>query len=236
MTRIVIISLIGILSIGGCSSDYAEKPTTQVDPGWMASALLFRDIEKSVVLLRAYSSEDRYLWSGSAVVTAISPEGEAILVTAKHCVEGAAHLRVVYDYQERDAKLLQKGSHDWAIISSSGDKLKASPRIADLRKVPKFSRVYAAGYALKIPSITLTEGFVLGYSASEVSSNARDLRISAPIIFGNSGGGVFTPRGGVPSLIAITVAGRLVSGQFVTHMSLCVSLEDIIAEGGKLDG
>lgn len=187
-------------------------------------AASFQTIDQSVPLIRAYDALGAPAWHGSGVALAKDK-----VLTAKHVVTGGASYSVILDGREATVVDVVRGSSDWALVTLDRE---IGLRPVQIAPEPKrFTRCYAVGHALALKSVTLTEGYT---QDSEVIEGVRVLRISAPIIFGNSGGGVFTLRGGVPALIGISVAGLTANGQFVAHMALAVSLEDIRKEGGQI--
>lgn len=124
--------------------------------------------------------------------------GGGVVVTAKHCVDeleaGAMTEVGVVVYQ--DEKL------DFALLY---DLSKAEHSNVEMR-APKFGeRVYTVGYPVQLATrtqeLTVTDGLFAG-----PAGNDGELRITAPIYFGNSGGGCWGTDG---ALVGITVSGFL---------------------------
>lgn len=138
--------------------------------------------------------------------------GHGRLVTAKHCVDELK----LGDKTSIGMLAYVSADRDFAVLISQ-ERIKNSP--AELRAPRLGEHVYAVGYpvqlATKQQELTVTDGVVSGPSDKEGS-----LRFTAPIYYGNSGGGVWAEDG---SLIGISVSGFLQ----MPGMNFLVSAEDI---------
>lgn len=140
--------------------------------------------------------------------------GTGILITAKHCVDGEEQGlgsqsdagMVIYISPDLDFALLFDSSR----MDQPRPVLRA-PRIGE--------HVYAIGYpaqlATKKQALTVTDGVMAGPDDGE-----GHLRFTAPIYFGNSGGGVWGEDG---ALVGISVSGFL----NIPGMNFLVSAADV---------
>jgi S1-C subfamily serine protease len=78
----------------------------------------------------------------------------------------------------------------------------------------------AVGHALGLPDVTVTVG--------NIQTSGNDfIRMSSPIIFGNSGGGLYVVRRGKLVLAGIVVAVFQSNGSAVYHMGIAIPLSTI---------
>lgn len=146
--------------------------------------------------------------------------GYGRVVTAKHCVEdddpernwdiGAATSVGVLTYKSPEFDFAVLVNQDWV-----------KHPVVDLRAPRLGEHVYAVGYPVQLATdkqeLTVTDGVAAGPFDEE-----GHLRITAPIYFGNSGGGCWAEDG---SLLGITVSGYL----SMPGMNYVVSAEDVAA-------
>lgn len=144
--------------------------------------------------------------------------GMGRVVTAKHCVEDEDPTRnwelgdktsigvVVFKSDDRDFAVLV--NQDW--VKHPAPMMRA-PRMGE--------HVYTVGYPVQVVTdkqeLTVTDGVAAGPLDDE-----GHLRITAPIYYGNSGGGCWAEDG---SLVGITVSGVLQ----LPGMNYMVSAEDV---------
>lgn len=140
--------------------------------------------------------------------------GRGMVVTARHCVDelepgtDTAEGYLVYKSASRDFAVL----FDTARLDAASVCLRA-PRIGE--------RLYAVGYPAQLAdpgeqALTVTDGVFAGPTDASDGS----VRITAPIWYGNSGGGVWATDG---CLLGISVSGYL----RVPGMNYMVSSPDI---------
>lgn len=141
--------------------------------------------------------------------------GRGMVVTAKHCVD---ELDAGTDTDE--GYLVYKSvARDFAVLFDTGrlDAVRACMR------APKFGEhLYAVGYPAQLAApaemaLTVTDGVFAGPTDESDGS----VRITAPIWFGNSGGGVWADDG---CLLGISVSGFLQ----VPGMNYMVASPDIV--------
>lgn len=161
---------------------------------------------------------------GSGVV--VGPER---VLTARHMVEGAASWNVKIGGRSVPARCIMRGEgpfDDWALLESAGRLGEAVPVLEYGRNEPLvYSRAVAIGFGLGWNSPSVTVGHIQSYSDGMC-------RFSAPITFGNSGGGLFAVVDGRLRLIAITVAVGVGKGSAVEHMGIGVPVPLIRRQGG----
>jgi S1-C subfamily serine protease len=218
----VLIGLFGCLVIGALACcnvtnlTFVEKTTVP----W--SYLDLADSSVSVAVLR---SDGTPVVGGSGTIV---PGGRVL--TARHVVEQAAGMKLVvlddYEVQRSNAVVLTMGpaddpAEDWAILVMETPFGRAAvlPNIGDAMR-SRYSRVWAVGYPLWSKACIITEGRFQGKEFGL-------LRITAPIIYGNSGGGLFASAAGKPVLIGIPVRLHLAGGP-ISHMALCVDIQELV--------
>lgn len=129
--------------------------------------------------------------------------GRGFVVTAKHCVDdeetqddglGRQYKAGLVVYVHKDL--------DFAILFDAGRLENKQPRL----RAPRLGEhVYAIGYPVQVvtekQALTVTDGIMCGPDDGEGHA-----RFTAPIYYGNSGGGVWAEDG---ALIGISVSGVL---------------------------
>jgi len=151
---------------------------------------------------------------GSGVV--IAPN---LMLTAAHIVDGNSDLKVNGKPIKRIIK--SNAKTDIALIEVEI----SCPCVAIAQNIPEMDqKVYTVGYPLGMEQF-LTEGRVQYF---ELPKNR--MITSIPVIFGNSGGGVFTLEDGTYKLVGIVSGVAQICDQFmpvctpVTHLSAIVDL------------
>lgn len=138
--------------------------------------------------------------------------GRGVLVTAKHCVDEME----LGDETESGMIIYVSPDPDFALLFDTARLDNPRPAI----RAPKLGEhVYAIGYpvqlATKTQELTVTDGVMCGPGDGNGS-----LRFTAPIYFGNSGGGVWAEDG---SFVGVSVAGFLE----MPGMNFLVSAADV---------
>ena len=138
--------------------------------------------------------------------------GRGLVLTAAHCVDqhspgnDTSVGMLVYQSRSRDFAVL----FDTARLANPSVKLRAPN---------KYERVYAVGYPVQLGSrlqeLTVTDGLIAGPVDDEGC-----YRFTAPIYYGNSGGGVWATDG---ALVGLSVSGYLE----LPAMNYLVSAADI---------
>jgi S1-C subfamily serine protease len=166
--------------------------------------------------------------SGSAVAMG-SSEGFEYFITARHCVDGAEIIMLTgkgSSFRVINRVMGKTPDDDWAILMcKEGSSPKWPTPAIDLGDLKLYEPCVAIGYPLGIETPTVTYGNIQG----SISEKRR--RISAPIIFGNSGGAVFVKRGSGLSLVGLVIAGYAQrNGSLVPHMGIMYSMAAIAKE------
>ena len=168
---------------------------------------------------------------GSGVIIKSSPE-ETLILTAAHVVDEGVEIRAKRNHSTYVYWLqllrIGKGDHsDWAILRAP---FWIAPAVSlSEEEYPDLNQyVLSAGYALGFEDITVTEGRYQGYLNGF-------LRTTAPIIYGNSGGGMYQLVKGRLKLIGI--CSRIFgaygsSGPPMPFMNLTLGLTSIEIDGG----
>ncbi len=116
------------------------------------------------------------------------------LVTAKHCIPDDAKAGDPYEGGELT---YISPSYDFAVVKVPDARLAIAIHTGVIGE-----RVYVVGYPVQLGSekqeLTVTDGLVAGPTDHE-----GQMRITAPVYFGNSGGGVWSDRG---ELVGIAVS------------------------------
>jgi S1-C subfamily serine protease len=138
--------------------------------------------------------------------------GRGIVVTAKHCVD---HLELGGE-TEAGMVIYMSPDLDFALLFDAGRLQNPRPAI----RAPRLGEhIYAIGYpvqlATKEQELTVTDGIVCGPGDGE-----GHLRITAPIYYGNSGGGLWAEDG---AFVGVTVSGFLE----MPGMNFVVSAADV---------
>lgn len=143
--------------------------------------------------------------------TAVSV-GNGMVLTAAHCVD-----EVQLGADTSVGMLVYRSTvRDFAVLFDTGRLHAAAVK---LRAPNKYEHVYAVGYPVQLVSdrqeLTVTDGLIAGPVAAD-----GEWRITAPIFYGNSGGGVWAEDG---SLVGLSVSGILA----MPAMNYIVSAGDI---------
>ncbi len=122
--------------------------------------------------------------------------GRGFVLTAKHCVDQFTFL----DATSVGVVMFQAPDRDYAVLFDSD---RQYDRRACVRSPVLGEHVYAVGYptqrATRKAALTVTDGII---STTETDNDGQ-IRTSAPLFFGNSGGGLWANDG---CLVGITVA------------------------------
>jgi len=158
--------------------------------------------------------EDHEGGYGSGVV--IRQADTAMILTAFHVIDGAKTLKVSHRDSMTGALLQTDGKvvrvdrvHDLALVETKpiwpGSALLVTYEQYD-GDLTSFQECLQAGYPLLTETVHISYGLICN-----LDDHGR-LRTSAPIVYGNSGGGVFAKIDGKWRLIGILQAVRLVDG------------------------
>jgi tetratricopeptide (TPR) repeat protein len=144
---------------------------------------VFKQVSKSVVVIKTYDEKGKFIVSGSGVV--IDKDGN--VVTNYHVIERAAKLIVAYDKKEyRAAPQYIDRIRDVCTLSVRG--LNAEPvSLGNTSKIEIGSTVYAIGYPMAV-GLTFSDGMV---SSLRETTGGHYIQFTAPISSGSSGGGLF---------------------------------------------
>ena len=140
--------------------------------------------------------------------------GTGILITAKHCVDGEE--QGLGSQSSAGMVIYISPVLDFALLFDSARMNHPVPAM----RAPKLGEhVYAIGFPVQLSTkeqkLTVTDGIMAGPDDGE-----GHLRFTAPIYFGNSGGGVWAEDG---ALIGISVSGFL----SLPGMNYLVSVADV---------
>lgn len=117
------------------------------------------------------------------------------VVTAKHCLEDDAKVGDSYE----GGRVTHIGASDWAVFGNPGPLW--APYI-EMRPARLGEHLYVVGYPVQLEDgkvqLTVTDGIAAG-----PTDNDGFARITAPVYFGNSGGGVWGDDG---ALLGVAVA------------------------------
>lgn len=220
---------IPLLLLAGCTDVHYPRffgsrgelpPETSQDP-------LFKTLDRVLagsVQVYALNSEGQGISKGSGVVVGVGK-----YLTARHMTEAASSWVVKLGARNVPARCIAKGGgpfDDWALLESERGLGEAVPVLDHGRPLPgAFTQAVAVGYGLGYSDPTVTVGHlqVVG---------TQYIRFSAPITFGNSGGGLYTLIDGELTLVAITVAVGVGGGNAVEHMGVGVPIPLIRKQGG----
>lgn len=131
--------------------------------------------------------------------------GEYKVVTAKHCVNDDAE---VGDQYESGKLTYISDAFDFAVFTSDDPRTYAGPPI-HMRPARFGEHVYVVGFPVQLfgeQELTITDGIVAGPVDHDFQS-----RITAPVYFGNSGGGVWGDDGALLG-IAVSIYAANVPG------------------------
>ena len=221
----------------GCSTTVVSPCNPLVVPS-------FDPVAAATVQIKTFKEDGSGIASGSGIVVGMgiySPvstmkakkTGTRIL-TAKHLLEGEGltTLRVYQGDKVLAAVPEQLGlgsEADWMTLICDGVIGKPVSLVPAGAPVSEFEPCAVMGHPLTIATPTLTEGRIQ-------AAESWGIRISAPIIFGNSGGGLFVVRDGRWVLAGVTVGIYATGfGIPITHMGLCVDVRAILAQGAELN-
>lgn len=179
--------------------------------------------------------------AGSVQIIAVDIKGEGLsrgsgvvvgfrrILTARHMTEDGASTWVVKQGSKNvKARCIARGVgplDDWALLESEGGLGEAVPVMALGVQPDLYAQAVAVGYGLGYPDPTVTVGHLQVIGDSYI-------RFSAPITFGNSGGGLYVLHDGELRLVALTVAVGVSSSGAVWHMGIGVPVSLIRKQGG----
>ena len=221
----------------GCSAPVVSPCSPSVVPS-------FGPMLHATVQIKTFKEDGSGIASGSGIVVGMgiyNPVSSARakktgtrILTAKHLLEGEGltTLRVYQGDRVLAAVPEQLGlgsEADWMTLICDGVIGRAIPLVSGYGHVTPFEPCAVMGHPLTIATPTLTEGRIQAVES-------WGIRISAPIIFGNSGGGLYVVREGQWVLAGVTV-GIYATGYGIpiTHMGLCVDVRSILAQGAELN-
>jgi len=155
---------------------------------------------------------------GGSGVVVYSGNGYSLIVTAQHVVSDAETISVALYPQEKEypAKIVKTSlDYDLALVRIEVEHDHVAKRV--LAELRPFDEVYKVGSGLgnaPFPSKGIVSEF-----------NGFTMRVSSPIIFGDSGGGIFTKIKGeyylVGIVISVAIARLGVFPNVVPHMANC---------------
>ena len=157
--------------------------------------------------------------------------GNSLVLTARHMTEGdgISSWVVKLGKDNRRARCIRRGAgplDDWAVLELEGRLGKAVPLVDSGRDGNLgYMQAVAVGYPLGWSAPTVTVGHLQSFGEGL-------MRFSCPIIFGNSGGGLYVLQDGKLRLYAVTVAIGVSHGQAVSHMGIGVPITSIRKQGG----
>lgn len=169
-----------------------------------------------------------YQGSGSGVV--IDTNNYTVILTAAHVVRDAQRVRVRFypsetEYVGEVTKISEE--HDLAFVVVPNYEHKYVAKRGEPRELLVFEKTYKLGAALGHDYPLATEGIV-----SEVADYV--FITSSPVVFGDSGGGIFMEEDGEYFLVGITVQISNAMGMFpVFHMGIALdmfALEEFLNE------
>lgn len=136
--------------------------------------------------------------------------GNGRMVTAKHCAPDDATVGAAYE----GGKLHYiSPTYDFVVVDFPN-----RGRAVKLHKAPMGEHVWVVGYPVQLGSgeqeLTVTDGVVAGPVDSEGQA-----RITAPVYFGNSGGGVWSDRGELVGIAVAIYAAHLDLGRPVPYVA-----------------
>lgn len=166
-------------------------------------AILFSSCTTRVVVMPTPTADVGVVTAIASTVKMTKPSGctavkigGKLLVTAKHCVD-----EINPGTATDVGALLFRGGTDWAALGS----LEGPPHVHICIRNPQLGeRAYSVGYPGQRAStsriLVVTEGVV----STIIPDSDGEIRTSAPIYFGNSGGGLWGTDG---CLLGLTVSG-----------------------------
>jgi S1-C subfamily serine protease len=209
----------------GCSG-YQRKLYSE--PAQVQSVALLATVDRCVnatVQVIATNEVGQGISRGSGVVV-----GRNTVLTARHMCEGSAKAWVVRQgtviSEAFCVKLGAGPQDDWAVLVLTSPVGHPVDLVDSWGPTDRLhAEAVAVGYALGLPSPSVTVGHIQEPYGTQI-------RMSAPIIFGNSGGGLFVLEGGELRLAGITVAVFTSGPSPVCHLGLSVSVREIVRQGG----
>lgn len=149
---------------------------------------------------------------------------EVQIATAKHCLPDDAEFGDIF---EDGAITYISTDRDFAVFT----RFEAAPLYAQMRPAVVGEHIYVIGWPVQLGSgkqaLTVTDGVVAGPIDDE-----GQMRITAPVYFGNSGGGVWGDDGMLIG-IAVSIYAASIEGYSrpmpYAAQSFMVQIEDVIA-------
>jgi len=214
------IALVALLLTASCIAprryEFTEKQHPQPQP--QPQGKLLDTLDKALaasVQVYALNENGEGLSRGSGTVVSASPNSSFVL-TARHMTDNPVSAwKVKQGRRVVNARVVAKGDkdNDWAILQTDAA-IGLPVRLIDAGTSAYFAQeCVAIGHAIGLDTPTFTVGHVQLVTA-------RELRISAPIYYGNSGGGLFVVQGGELRLAGIVFAFY----SAVTHLGLAVNV------------
>jgi S1-C subfamily serine protease len=199
--RLVLVLALGF--VVGCSGMYGQRPFEKPSaPAPQSRGETFAEriapALRATVHISSRTKEGMGLSRGSGVVI-----DNRMVLTAKHIVDQTG----AFDFVVRQGKDLAvgkciargRGDDDWAVIMLDRHIGSAIAMIPNGYKLELYGECLVVGHAAGLPTVTVTTGRI-----QEILP--RQLRISAPIWYGNSGGGMYVEVNGELRLAGLTVA------------------------------
>ena len=188
------------------------------------------NVDKRVEMLYPTVIVDVENGHGSGVIIQ-SDEKSSIILTARHVIEGETHPNIIFfpDNREIQGKVVKiSEDHDLALVEIRMPHPYVARRTILLPEV--FDEVYKVGGGLNHTTPYPTKGMV---SIVDFFT----MQISSPIIFGDSGGGVFSFIDGQYHLVGIIsqigLRPTMVGGDPVPHIAIAVNssaIEEFLTE------
>jgi S1-C subfamily serine protease len=157
--------------------------------------------------------------------------GYSVIITARHVIEDAKKIRVRFypseaEYTAVITKIYEQGDLAFLMVKHVHEYVANHGRPFELQV---FMKTYKIGSALGSFMPRATEGIV-----SEVDTDYNYFITSSPVIYGDSGGGIYVEDGGKFVLVGVTVALPLAQGHFpVYHIGYVIdmfALQDFLKE------
>lgn len=194
------ILILGLAFLVGCTGMYGSRPFERVAPQKQEQSFAERIAPalSATVHISSRTKEGVGLSRGSGVVI-----DDRLVLTAKHIVDQTG----AFDFVVSQGKQLVigrcvargRGDDDWALLMLDQHIGRAIRMIDRGYKLELYGECLVVGHPAGLKSPTVTTGRI-----QEVLD--RQIRISAPIWFGNSGGGMYVDVRGELRLAGLTVA------------------------------